>query len=152
MGIKARFTKDDVRRMVEQKEALIEQAIINRLSYIGETFVRNAREKGTYNDVTGNLRSSIGFVVLRYGKIVKQNFERAGRGKKSGQGVDQAKSFINELKTSFLQGYTLLVVAGMDYAAAVESRGKDVLTASSLIAKADLKRAIKELKNNIRNS
>jgi hypothetical protein len=44
----------------------------------------------------------------------------------------------------------LIVVAGMDYAAAVESRGKDVLTASSIKAKNELKQAIKDLKRKVK--
>jgi hypothetical protein len=40
----------------------------------------------------------------------------------------------------------------MDYAAAVESKGKDVLTASSKIAEIELKKAIKTFRKTLKNS
>jgi hypothetical protein len=151
MGLKAKFTKADIAKMMKIKLANLEQLIINRLIFIGETFVRNARLNGNYGDVTGNLRSSIGYIILKNGVKIKENFEKSEKGSDKQTGVNKAKSLINELKADFLEGYTLIVVAGMDYAATVESRGKDVLTASSIIAKNDLKKAIKSIKQKLKN-
>lgn len=155
MGIKAKFSKDDVRKLLEKQYVNIEKAIINRLIYIGEAFVRNARtktkEQGGFGDITGNLRSSIGYSVFNNGKVVKQNFLKSPRGTDGEKGIAEAKLLIEQLSADYPTGYVLIVVAGMDYAAAVESRGRDVLTASSITAKNDLKRALESLKNNIRN-
>ena len=145
MGIKSRFTKEDVKRLMEVKLAQLEQAIINRLIFVGENFVANARNNHTYLDQTGNLTSSIGYLVLKKGSDVKSNY------KGNAEGVQKAKSLAEELKPDFVKGYTLIVFAGMDYAAAVESRGRDVLTASSIIAKRELKQAIKNIKNKLKN-
>jgi hypothetical protein len=139
-----KFNKSDIQAMLNSKKEAIRQAIILRLKRIGETFIKNARENGNYKDRTGNLRSSIGYVILENGVQLSQSFP----GSKN-VGKQRAKDAINEAKEEFSRGFVLIVVAGMEYAAAVESRGKDVLTASSLIAENDLRIAIKEISSKI---
>jgi len=142
--IKPRFTAESVKKDLAERMKRLERSILLRLQYIGETFINNAREKGAYNDVTGNLRSSIGYVVLKNGKVVYgSRFEVLKDGT---SGSDKGKIYLKEIALKFNTGYVLIVVAGMDYAAAVESKGKDVLTASSIIAKADLRKAFKQFK------
>jgi len=150
MGIKARFTPADVRKMIKEKTDRIESAIIARLQYIGETFVNNARTNGAYLDHTGNLRSSIGYVILKDGKVLFENYQAASKGTDKEKGVATGKKLAKQVRSGLSKGYVLIVVAGMDYAAAVESMGKDVLTASSIIAKKDLQRAVKSFKNSLR--
>lgn len=146
MALVPKFTKSDIRKAIKQKKIAFQNAVLNRLELIGWTFVRMAREKtrdqGGFGDVTGNLRSSIGFAIVDHGRIKVQNYETVKKGK---DGKKEAKAFIQTLKDDFDQGYALIVVAGMGYAAAVESKGKDVITGSSLEAEKLLKRAIKEL-------
>lgn len=150
MGITPRFSKSDVNRMFMIKLQRIETVIINRLIQVGEKFVINARNNGNYLDQTGNLRSSIGYIILKNGRTIHENFELSNKGTDKRTGVNKGKSFINQLKANFSTGYVLIVVAGMDYAAAVESRGKDVLTASAITAKNDLQRAISEIKRKVK--
>jgi len=146
MGIKARFTKADVKKMFDIQTKRIDDAILSRLQYIGENFVNNARNNNTYLDQTGNLRSSIGYIIMKNGKVLFENFKEANKGTEKAKGVSTGKKFAKELKVGMTKGYVLIGVAGMDYAAAVESRGKDVLTASSIIAKKDLIKAIANFK------
>ncbi len=149
MGLKARFTKADIRKQMEAQMQNIEKAILSRLEYVGWEFVKMAREKtakeGGFNDVTGNLRSSIGFVVLRNGETIVENFETDKL-----TGRREGEQFANKLVNNFATGYALIVVAGMDYAAAVENRHqKDVITGSSLIAEANLRKAMQRLKDKV---
>jgi hypothetical protein len=150
MGIKARFTQADVRKMIKEKTDRIESALIARLQYIGEAFVNNARNNGAYLDHTGNLRSSIGYVILRDGKVLFENYQLAQKGTDKTKGMATGKKLVKEVKAGLSKGYVLIVVAGMDYAASVESMGKDVLTASSIIAKKELQKAAANFKNSLR--
>lgn len=151
-----KFTRSDIEKMLADRYLRIDQALVLRLKRIGETFVKNARENATFTDRTGNLRNSIGYVVLRDGVQMDADFKRSAnvsandkKSKGSKDGVNAAKDLAAEISRNFPRGYVLIVVAGMEYAAAVESKGLDVLTASSVIAKNDLKRAIKELSSKI---
>ena len=97
---------------------------IHTLSYIGEHVVNTARLSGEYLDQTGNLRSSIGYIISIDGEIIRQgefNVVKDGKdGTKSGEALAQALA-----KTS--KGITLIVVAGMHYAIYVSAKGLDVL-------------------------
>lgn len=145
MGIKARFTADDIKRYMKLKSDQVDQAIISRLKSIGNYFVDSSRNNNTYMDYTGNLRSSIAYVILKNGVILFGNYKLSERGSDKAHGVATAKQVIETLGLGLSKGYVLLCVAGMDYAISVESRGKDVITASSIIAKKQLKDAIAHL-------
>lgn len=109
-----------------------ENAIVNTLMYVGEACITEARDNGSYIDQTGNLRSSIGYVVVKNGKIVKQ---KVGEQVKDGtDGNRQAQSYLNRLAEKHQTGICLIVVAGMSYAVYVEGRGKNVLTSAELLA------------------
>lgn len=142
LAFKPKFTLNDVKKIVDERIARIEIAIINRLRFTGERFVKNARENANFKDRTGNLRSSIGYVILKNGEEVNSNFN-------GGLGRNEGLKVALEVAENFPKGFVLIVVAGMDYAAAVESKNFDVLTSSSLIAESELKAAIKELNNKI---
>jgi hypothetical protein len=101
-----------------------ERKVIETLSYVGERFVNAARSTQTYRDQTGNLRSSIGYVIVKDGKIVKGNFQ----GKRDG--VARARETAATLATEVRSGFAIIGFAGMEYAASVESRGRDVITGS----------------------
>ena len=139
------FSQGNVNRKVDRFVVSIEQRIVWGLAEVGEAFVNAAREKtpaeGSFNDQTGNLRSSIGYVVARDGNILIGKFEG-----KTAEGKAQGQKTADEVIRQYSKGFVLVVVAGMEYAAAVESKGKDVITGSIPAAKALLKRKIKEYK------
>lgn len=111
---------------MEQKIEAAESKMIEALQYEGEQFINKARSTGTYTDRTGNLRSSIGYVILKDGKTIQSVFP----GSKS-KGNQEARKTVREVKGNYPNGFVLIGVAGMNYAAAVESKGYDVITGSS---------------------
>ena len=157
LSITPKFTTDELRQVIQSRMDRIEAAAISRLQFVGEKFVTNARNNGAYKDHTGNLRSSAGYVILKNGEQIFQNFQAFPqvdpKAEGAGQGVQQAQKAADEvaakLKDSFPTGLILIGVAGMDYAAAVESKGYDVITSSSLTAKTDLETGLKELQSKI---
>jgi hypothetical protein len=127
---------DIAKRIDEFAEARINESI-QVLQYVGENFVNRARRSGTYTDRTGNLRASIGYVIIYNGKI--QNLNVTGKG----DGSEQANKFAKEITSKFNEGLVLVVFAGMEYAAAVESLGYDVISGSQPMA-AELLRELKQ--------
>ncbi len=98
------------------------------LSVLGERVVKYAREHGSYTDRTGNLRNSIGYVVVQYGRIVTEDFS-IGSG--HGEAKAQARAYALEVARNLPANKTYLVwVAGMEYAKYVEAKGFDVLEGS----------------------
>lgn len=151
--LQPKFNKDQIRDQLQERKDRILQAIQFRLQRVGETFVTNARNNGNYKDHTGNLRGSIGYVVLVNGIQVDENFKSYPPAASSlagtGLGPDQAKAVIDEIIAKYPWGYVLICVAGMEYAAAVEAKNFDVITSSSLIAKSDLQKAMDEIQRKV---
>lgn len=142
MKFQQQFKMEDIKKAIIDKLERIELVILIRLRLIGEQFVKNARENANFKDRTGNLRASIGYIILKNGKRVESDF-------RSGTGGTTAQAIAAKVGAQFPKGFALIVVAGMDYAAAVESKNYDVLTASSLVAESMLKTAMETLTEKI---
>ncbi len=93
----------------------------------GERFVANARQTNTYTDQTANLRNSIGYSAV----------SSEGRLDDFGGGEGGAKG--KALAGDHLEMNTIVMAAGMSYAAAVESKGYDVISNSVNRAKRSYK-------------
>lgn len=146
MSLQPQFTRADIRSEIERKMTVYRNGIVIRFKEAGEQFVRLARlktpEDGGYYDRTGNLRSSIGYMILYNGTVLFEAFPGSNP-----EGVAKGKALAG--KESPDNGYVLVGVAGMEYAAAVESKGKDVITGSSQIVEDWLKNALQALKNKL---
>ena len=152
--IKPRFTRVEVHRMVQEKSDRIEKAILTNLTRLGEECVNQARETNSYEDQTGNLRSSIGYVIVAHGKIIQQGgFDKVSKSSQTAtvEGAATGANFAKEIAAQYTTGYAVIVVAGMNYAAAVESRGLDVLSSAENYAKQRAPQVIASLKSKIDN-
>ena len=144
MKLNPKFKIPDLMGIVGEQVQRMEEYILNELNYVGLEFVRNARTKADFTDRTGNLRSSIGYIILKNGKIVSENFEDSDQGTDKATGKTKGFEFAVSQSKSDL-GFVLLVVAGMEYAVLVESKGYDVITGSSLLAEKELKEAFERI-------
>ena len=145
--ITPQFTPNDIERMLQQKIALYQEKIVRILRIVGEKCINEAREHGSYQDETGNLRSSIGYIVLKDGKpIEKGGFTPTERGKEKGKnGQKEGATFINKVISQYPKGFVLVVVAGMKYAAYVEARNYNVLSSAELLAEKEVPKLLNAL-------
>lgn len=98
-----------------------EERIYRLLQRAGEEFVKIARKKGNYEDRTGNLRSSIGYVIVKDGDILTENYEQSTSGTDKQTGMREAKRLVSELIPLYKKGWVLIGVAAMPYAVYVEA-------------------------------
>lgn len=119
-----------------------QDAIINLLMYVGENCIREARLNHGYKDQTGNLSSSMGYLILNNGITVKSG--GLDTVKQGSEGSVEGGKFLAELASSNRTGIVLIVVAGMNYAAYVETN-YNVLASSELIAQTMVPRLMKQL-------
>ena len=120
-----------------------EDKIVNVLKYVGEQCVNEARTNGSYQDQTGNLRSSIGYVVVKNGIVAgKSGFPIV---KKGSEGQTEGQKFLQEKILEYSQGIVLIVVAGMNYAYYVEKKEYNVLSSAELLAKRKVPQMLKQL-------
>jgi hypothetical protein len=143
MRLFRKFTNADIHKKIVVDLERLRDAARLRLQRVGETFVTGARNNANFTDRTGNLRSSIGYIILENGvQYADGGFTRIKQG---GEGIKKGKDFIDKISAKYPRGLVLICVAGMNYAAYVEAKGYDVITGSSQIAKDELKRAFERL-------
>ena len=142
MALTPLFTRADVKAEVDAYFERLLTATIEALRDVGEKFITDARNLRTYKDQTGNLRSSIGYLILARGKIIESVFDAAS----SPEGKQIGRAYAEKLARQFRSERLVLIgVAGMDYAVYVESKGFDVITGSSNEAKKLLQRHLKRI-------
>lgn len=155
-GFKANFSMGDVHNHFADYAVRVHRATVKVLQYIGEQCVKLAREKGTYNDITGNLRNSIGYVLVKNGSIISKNFEAKVESKvlssANGKGILEGEALAVELASRVEKGYAVIVVAGMHYAHYVETLNKDVLDSAERWADEQVPRLMQRLKNQVYNT
>jgi len=110
-------------------------AVLNR---IGVEAVNWARENGNYTDRTGNLRNSINYAIFKDSKLLQDNGNLTS---------EQISSISIELEK--VNGYTLVIYAGMYYGVYVEARGYVVLS-GALQASETSKLLVEALGNAVR--
>jgi hypothetical protein len=144
----------------ETQEALerMSEAIVYVLQSVGEECVNHARNlpslsrddpaaafphQPNWIDDTGNLRSSIGYIIVDNGQIVTESsFEAVRNGQ---EGSEKGKSFAESLVSEHTSDIALIVVAGMEYAEYVAAKGYDVLDSAELLAEQLVKEEIEGL-------
>lgn len=121
-------------------------AIVYRLYEIGLSAVNTIRQNHAYEDQTGNLTSSVGCAVVVNGDIMQiSGFEPI---KPTGEeGSKAGKAYVESLASQFPTGITLIVVAGMNYAAYVERRGIGGMTGGELFARQAVEDLLLELQD-----
>ena len=147
VNIVANFNIDDMIRNATERIADIIDDIVLAMQMACIDTVKAARElpspppemrgephQPNYIDDTGYQRGSIGYAVYNNGVLVVEDFE----GKESGnagagasQGQASGRALATEIAGKYTQGICAVVVCGAEYAAAVESKGYDVLTGSA---------------------
>lgn len=155
-------SRTDVKKLRDKLElgrGKLVDLLVENMCHIGEAAVAIARKTGDYNDITGNLRSSIGYIVLSNGTVCQQSVpdaisvahgkRKVKRKRKDGTeytatqkvggdgkaGAEAGKRLLDKLKAEYPYGVVLILCAGMEYAAFVENvRGKHVLIDAELEA------------------
>ena len=126
---------------------MVENETIRVLSRLGEECVNEARDRSSeesWNDQTGNLRSSIGYTVARNGDAIHTSQFPAV--KDGSEGKRKGRAFALEVAKRLSADYGLVVVAGMPYASNVEDMdNKVVLASAELLARGKLPTHLSEL-------
>lgn len=147
MPIELKTPKDEVQSYLTRRVERMTQALIFNLRVIGEKVVNRGRitaEKGRdFTDQTGNLRSSIGYVITLDGRVVQESsFEVV---KDGAAGAEEGRTFAYKLAQQYPTGICLIVVAGKSYAKYVAARGYDVIDSSEILARQLIPQMLKQL-------
>lgn len=120
-GLTPMWSDREVERWFDYFVDRAEERIYRLLQRAGEEFVKIARKKGNYKDRTGNLRSSIGYVIVKDGDILTEDYEQSSEGTDRQNGIREAKRLVSELASIYSDGWVLVGVVAMPYAVYVEA-------------------------------
>ncbi len=144
-----KFKNVEVLKELQKGYRTIENGIIRILQRAGEQFVIDARDgmkispsafpKGDYENQTANLRSSVGYFVLKDGIIIDNMIEGTA------EGIAAGRALLGTIPNK--TGYQLIGVAGMDYASHVESKGYNVITSQADVALVNINRLLNKFKD-----
>lgn len=151
MGIRMTTKLSEVHDMLMREAERVERLTIRALSKLGEQCVTKIRDRAgdkSWYDQTGNLRSSVGYVIAHNKNIIQYStFNQVNQGS---EGVKTGKDLAKELAKRYSNNYVLIVVAGMNYAEFVEAMdNKDVLASTELWTREQVPLMLEKLKRQI---
>ncbi|MCM1219099.1 MAG: hypothetical protein NC548_31845 [Lachnospiraceae bacterium] len=138
---------------------IADQYTYQALAKLAEECVNRIRDRSaedSWIDHTGNLRSSIGYVIIRNGVPINKGGFRSTQAP-DGNGADgqtKGQNYATSLATQFSSSpFALIVVAGMEYAMYVEAHdNKDVLASTHAWALSEWPNRAKRLKKAIEDA
>ena len=151
MGIRMTTKLSEVHDTLMREAERVERLTIRALSKLGEQCVTKIRDRAgdkSWYDQTGNLRSSVGYVIAHNKNIIQ--YSTFNQVKQGSEGVKTGKDLAKELAKRYSNNYVLIVVAGMNYAEFVEAMdNKDVLASTELWAREQVPLMLEKLKRQI---
>jgi len=151
MAITPKFNMDDVRERFGGFLDEVERKEIIRLQKLGEKCVNHARNVAPdvgFEDQTGNLRSSIGYMVFNNGIAIHTGYDQVLNGSEGAKKGEELARKVGEQT----KGICLVVTAGMEYAVYVEAKGRDVITSAEMMAERELPEELEKLVANIKRA
>lgn len=151
MGITSSFNRDEVKRGFDAFLDEIEKLQVEVLQELGEMCVTEMRLNKGYMMQSGALLSSSGYSVYKDGVAIHTAFEAAqgAEGGAAAKGMKCGKALADKVGSE-TKGLSLVVVAGMNYAVYVESKGKNVISSAERLAQRELPRMLSELVSNVK--
>ena len=151
MAIKAEFKVEGLerlqRKLSERKERL-EKVLDMKLMQLAEEAVSHAKHNKGYKDRTANLKNSISFALFHDGELVRMNIGQIPKPEESPQGQQGVQSaletYSNEPDVVAPKGYSLVIVAGMEYGVHVEHKGYNVLHLTKYFLRDEMRTILEE--------
>ena len=124
LGIKTKYDFSDLKKA----KAQLKKEVTNDMRIAGDLYLNVAVTKGSYQNRTGNLRSSNAYAITNDGKVIEEKVANTF------SKTDAQKYALRAIQNASKAGDSLILVNGMPYASYVEKRGFDVSSMAYLQA------------------
>ena len=159
MAVKAEFKVEGLKalqsKLLERKDAL-KRVLDMKLLQLAEDAVTHAKQNKGYRDRTANLKNSISFALYYDGELVTMHpgmIPLPEEAPKEHRGVEtNLEAYAGEDGVVKPTGYSLVIVAGMEYGAYVEQKGYNVLHLTKYFLRDEMKRILKETLEDIESN
>ena len=143
----------ELQKRLKEKSALVEQRLEMELRQVGEEAVTFSKENKGYHDRTANLKNSISYALYKDGELLEKKIGTIPKPEEDANGQKQVEDNLTRYAAQEgvvkPQGYTLIVVAGMNYGKYVEDKGYNVLYLTQNYLREELKKVINGIINDI---
>lgn len=147
--------RETLQKRLNEKRQQIISYLNMRLMQLAEEAVTYSKENKGYQDRTANLKNSISFalyldeqlVTSAVGKIPKEEEAQGGQ-----EGVSAAlNEYAQKEGVVAPKGYSLVIVAGMNYGKYVEDKGYNVLHLTKYFLRDEMKKIFEEVAEMIKS-
>lgn len=159
MAIKAEFKVEGLKALqqkLNQRREALKRVLDMKLMQLAEEAVTHAKQNKGYKDRTANLKNSISFALFYDGQLVTKAVGKIPNPKeapKDHNGVEgNLEQFCSESGVVAPSGYSLIIVAGMEYGTYVEHRGYNVLHLTKYFLRDEMKKILEETIEDIEKS
>lgn len=126
-----------------------------KILQLAEEAVTHAKQNKGYSDRTANLKNSISFALYYDGELVTQQIgqiPKPDEAPSGHQGVESnLEAFAHSEGVVRPKGYSLIIVAGMEYGAYVEHRGYNVLHLTKYFLHDEMRKILEETIEDVKN-
>ena len=137
---------EELQKRLKEKSALVERKLEMELRQVGEEAVTFSKENKGYHDRTANLKNSISYALFKDGELVEQHIGKIPKPNEDANGqaqvADNLTRYAAQEGVVKPHGYTLIVVAGMNYGKYVEDKGYNVLYLTQNYLREELKKVV----------
>jgi hypothetical protein len=147
--------REALQKRLNEKRQQIISYLNMRLMQLAEEAVIYSKENKGYQDRTANLKNSISYalyldgqlITLAVGKIPKEEEAEGGQ-----EGVSAAlNEYAQKEGVVAPKGYSLVIVAGMNYGKYVEDKGYNVLHLTKYFLREEMKKVFEEVAEMIKS-
>lgn len=135
-------------KLNEKREQLI-KALNVRLMQLAEEAVIYSKDNKGYQDRTANLKNSISFALYLDGEIVTSKIGAIPKAEEVVGGQDSVgealQNYAQQEGVVAPKGYSLIIVAGMNYGKYVEDKGYNVLHLTKYYLRSEMKKIFEEV-------
>lgn len=135
-------------KLNEKREQLIKFLNVRLMQLAEEAVVYSKDNKG-YQDRTANLKNSISFALYLDGEIVTSKIGAIPKAEEAvgGQNAvgEALQNYAQQEGVVAPKGYSLIVVAGMNYGKYVEDKGYNVLHLTKYYLRSEMKKIFEEV-------
>lgn len=147
--------REALQKRLNEKRKQIISYLNMRLMQLAEEAVTYSKENKGYQDRTANLKNSISFALYLDGQLVTSAVGKIPKAEEAEGGQEGVSAALNEYAHKegvvALKGYSLVIVAGMNYGKYVEDKGYNVLHLTKYFLRDEMKKIFEEVAEMIKS-
>ena len=141
--------REALQQKLNEKREQIIKALNVRLMQLAEEAVTYSKDNKGYQDRTANLKNSISFALYLDGEIVVSKIGAIPKAEEVVGGQDAVgealQNYTQQDGVVAPKGYSLIIVAGMNYGKYVEDKGYNVLHLTKYYLRSEMKKIFEEV-------